>query len=317
MNNSVTHLGQATPTPDADKTYVYLMKHLSAKRFKIGLSNSPSVRAGQLIEDSMICRSSSIQVAFPTRKRAGEVERSLHKALGDYRHSFNKSYRHDGDTEWFGIDGWQVAIELIKRMPIGRDEVSKLECLTGVAYLDHASSATDSLKDFENDLNRKVFENLRRMENVALTFSVLRYWCRQWQIKVSLEAVKMPRRSKRPMSFYILKIWGLHQTWSVAEMRLRYKLLDIDLYKFKTHASRGIHTEVSLVQHIEAVPPGVDLICMHLCSEVGLKRLPGGEGIHVLWQTILQNFKALTAGAELNVSEGPLNTSCFYHPGDH
>ncbi|MDO8651677.1 MAG: GIY-YIG nuclease family protein [Undibacterium sp.] len=297
-------MGASMPQLDVDKNYVYLMKHNSADRFKIGLSNCPTARAGQLVEDRMISRTHSIQVAFPSRKRASEVERSLHKALGDYRFIFDNSCRHDGDTEWFGMDGWHVAIELIKRIPIGRDEVSKLESLLGVAYLDHASSAADSLKGFENDLNQKVFENLRRMDNVVNIFRELIYWCSRWQIKVSVETVKMPCKSKQATSLCILKITGLRQTWAVAELRLRYKLLNIDLYKFKTHATRGIHTEVSLVQHIEAVPLGTDLICMHLCSPVALKRLPGGEGIHVRWQMILHYLSALSAEASSSVYDG-------------
>lgn len=304
MNNSISHLSQATPTPDVDKTYVFLKKHLSSKRFKIGLSNSPSVQAGQLIEDVMISRSSSIQVAFPSRTRASDVERSLHKALGDYRFIFENTFRHGGDTEWFGMDGWNVAVELIKCIAIGRDEVSKLEGLLGDAYLDYSSSAVDSLQGFENDHNSKVFENLRRMDNVASIFLSLGACCHRLQIKVSLEAVKMPCSSKQPMISYILKIASLRQTWSVAELCLRYKLLNIDLYKFHTYATRGIHTEVSLVKRIQALPVGVNLICMHLCSPAGLKSLPGGKGIHVRWKTILQNLAALTAEGCSNVYDG-------------
>ena len=304
MSNTTTHTSQASLPIENNKAYVYLMKHSRAKRFKIGLSNCPSVRAEQLIEDPMISRSQSIQVAFPSRKRASEVERSLHKALGDYRFIFESSCRHEGDTEWFAMDGWHVAVELIKRIPIGRDEVSKLESLLGDAYLDNSSSAVDSLQGFENDHNRKVFENLRRMDNVVSIFLSLSAWCHRLQIKISLEVVKLPCSSKQPMISYFLKITGLHQTWSVHELRLRYKLLNIDLYKFQTYATRGIHTEVSLVKRIQAVPVGVDLICLHLCSPAGLKSLPGGKDIHGRWKTILQNLAALTAEGRSNVYDG-------------
>lgn len=48
------------------------------------------------------------------------------------------------------MDGGHVAVELIKRIPIGRDEVSKLESLLSDSYLNHSSSAVDSLQGFEN-----------------------------------------------------------------------------------------------------------------------------------------------------------------------
>lgn len=63
--STTTYTGQATPSRENNKAYVYLMKHRLANRFKIGLSNCPSVRAEQLIEDPMISRTQSIQVAFP------------------------------------------------------------------------------------------------------------------------------------------------------------------------------------------------------------------------------------------------------------
>lgn len=95
--------------------YVYLAVHRAGQRFKIGLSNDPLRRFAQLPEAHDIDVETSVARRMPTRARASEVERSLHRALAPFR--LTLSERGDGYTEWFSLEAFSRAVAIIDAMP--------------------------------------------------------------------------------------------------------------------------------------------------------------------------------------------------------
>ena len=95
--------------------FVYLAVHSAGQRFKIGLSNDPLRRFASLPEAEDIDLETTVARRMPTRARASQVERSLHRALEPY--SLELAHQGDGYTEWFRLDAFATAVAIVDAMP--------------------------------------------------------------------------------------------------------------------------------------------------------------------------------------------------------
>jgi len=95
--------------------YLYLAVHTTGERFKIGLSNDPLRRFEALPEATDIDLKETVARRLPSRVRASEVERSLHRALAPFRIELEE--QGDGYTEWFRLDAFARARVIIDAMP--------------------------------------------------------------------------------------------------------------------------------------------------------------------------------------------------------
>lgn len=66
--------------------FVYVFVHANESRLKIGRSDVPLRRLGNLPEADYIDRVQSFRLELPDRQRAREVEPMLHKALAQPDH---------------------------------------------------------------------------------------------------------------------------------------------------------------------------------------------------------------------------------------
>ena len=113
----------APPRPRAEArgrsdgpTQVYLLVHQYGRRFKIGISGNVHARSRVLPEASGIDLTRSLAVTLPSRQRARQVERALHKALAPMGITFD--VKHDGFTEWFDMAALPAAIRLLRAIPV-------------------------------------------------------------------------------------------------------------------------------------------------------------------------------------------------------
>lgn len=95
--------------------YAYLAVHRAGQRFKIGLSIDPLSRFQQLPEAGDIDLTVTLVRRLPSKARALQVERSLHRALDPHRLLLEQ--RGDGYTEWFRMEAFQRAGVMIDAMP--------------------------------------------------------------------------------------------------------------------------------------------------------------------------------------------------------
>lgn len=97
---------------------VYLLQRLDRQRFKIGWSVSPLQRIHRLPEYAagQLDLKGSVAVWLPSRKRAEEVERAVHKTLAPYATEAN--HRMDGHREWFEPVAQPMAMRLLSQAPL-------------------------------------------------------------------------------------------------------------------------------------------------------------------------------------------------------
>ncbi len=110
-------IARGAETPAA----VYLLLHRSEPRFKLGWSLNPSRRILDLPEHEAdeLDLNASLVAWMPSRSRAEQVERSMHKLLRPNAVTLNHS--GDGHTEWFQARAWDRAIRLLQQVSVNGD----------------------------------------------------------------------------------------------------------------------------------------------------------------------------------------------------
>jgi hypothetical protein len=100
---------------------VYLLLCRDRTRFKLGWALDPVARICVLPEFSRrkLDLAASKAIWLPSRQRAEQVERSMHKALRPYRVA--PEHRLDGWQEWFDGRAQQAALRLLRQMPLDND----------------------------------------------------------------------------------------------------------------------------------------------------------------------------------------------------
>lgn len=108
----------AAPEPAS----VYVLARRDGRRFKLGWSLSPLARARQLPEFGRgeLDLDASRAIWLPTRSRAEQVERSMHKLLAPYRVDLEQRHDrgHTGRLEWFAGHAQVTALRMLGQMPL-------------------------------------------------------------------------------------------------------------------------------------------------------------------------------------------------------
>jgi len=229
--------------------FVYLAVHSAGQRFKIGLSNDPLRRFASLPEAEDIDLETTVARRMPTRARASQVERSLHRALESY--SLELAHQGDGYTEWFRLDAFATAVAIVDAMP---DPTAPSQAL-GI-----------SAKGV-----RKKALLIAAEHNVARAMDATVLW-REARRNVGLSITERRGRVS-------LIVKDFQATASNAGCGLRARLLGLkDDYALRAaRTSRGVHAPPSLVRFITFDGPQANDLRIDLQDWATLRRLPGGE----------------------------------------
>lgn len=226
--------------------FVYLAVHRAGQRFKIGLSNDPLQRFARLPEAHDIDLETSVARRMPTRARASEVERSLHRALAPFRLSLKE--RADGYTEWFSLDAFSRAVAIIDAMP-------DLE----------GPSESLAARDEQERRSRSV---LAAETNVGRAMASVAMW-RQARRLMGLSVV-----DERGKVRLVLK--NFRATSLNAGAGLRASLLDLEgMYRLQGARNTKIHP--SLVRLLTYDGASASDLRIDLQDWTVLRRLPGGD----------------------------------------
>lgn len=96
---------------------VYLVQRHDRQRFKVGWAAVPMRRIRMLPEfDALQLDIAASKVLWlPTRQRAEQVERAVHKTLAP--HAADAGHRRDGHSEWFQQVALPLALRALTQMP--------------------------------------------------------------------------------------------------------------------------------------------------------------------------------------------------------
>jgi hypothetical protein len=121
--------------PQASRAAVYVLQRIDRRCFKVGWALDPMQRVRQLPEyDALqLDLDHSVALWLPSRKRAEQIERAVHKALAPY--AADARHHATGHSEWFGPVTHSVAVRMLAQMPTSErsDARGRLEPLTSQA----------------------------------------------------------------------------------------------------------------------------------------------------------------------------------------
>ena len=236
--------------------YVYLAVHRAGQRFKIGLSIDPLSRFQQLPEADDIDLTVTLARRLPSKARASQVERSLHRALDPYR--LKLEHGGAGYTEWFRMDAFQRASIIIDAMP-------------------DAVLPAEALMRQDGDQQRNQYVRVAEANVVQTTKAIT-----LWRLAGSLMDVSVHEDGKQ----FWLTIKNFRPDSRRAATGLRAALLDLEeSYRLRTLGRSKV--PASLVRLVSYV--GADLR-IDLQRPALLSRLPGGAK---LTQTLLDGLGAI------------------------
>lgn len=280
------------PTP----CYVYLLVHRLSPRFKIGVSVDPQVRARGLPDAEHIAEESSLKALFSDRRRAMEIEKSLHKLLSGFRlHIHGEGpERWDGGTEWFSIDGLSHAVNLLSQTPLG-DEQTTLVTLTTLADESY-TSGTRRLCHREAQ-TRRWFEashtNLRQMNEIVKALRKLND-----NLDIVLQSAQPAQQTQRgfaeqvetgasgePLAAQpeVVYLYGLGDLWESEMLSSRFQMSDSAFWMFRTGRLRQHGEQRSWLTRIHFDPDFRGILALRVEDRKVLRALPGGPRMLALW----------------------------------
>ncbi len=229
--------------------FVYLAVHSAGQRFKIGLSNDPLRRFAALPEAQDIDLETTVARRMPTRERASQVERSLHRALAPF--SLELAHQGDGCTEWFRLDAFATAAAIVDAMP-------------------DPTAPSQALGPTVKGARRKAVL-VAAEHNVARAMAATVLW-REARRTVGLSIIEARGRVS-------LLVKDFKATASTAGSGLRARLLGLkdDYALLAARTPRGVQASPSLVRFITFDGPQSSDLRIDLQDWATLRRLPGGE----------------------------------------
>ncbi len=233
----------------AEPCYVYLAVHSAGQRFKIGLSNDPIRRFESLPEAEDIDLETTVARRMPTRARASEVERALHRALAPY--SLELDHQGDGYTEWFRLDAFATAVAIIDAMP---DPTAPSQAL-GIT----AKGA------------RRKAVLVAAEQNVARVMKATALW------RVARRMVGLSIIDRRGRVSLVVKDFKATAANAGSGLRAQLLGLDDDYTLRAARMPRGVHAPPSLVRFITFDGTHETDLRIDLQDYATLRRLPGGE----------------------------------------
>ena len=277
------------PEEDGGPCHVYLLVHRHEARFKIGISVAPAVRLTDLPEANQIDHQQSLTLCLPSRGRALRIEKILHKALDDFRLDVHSSLGvpWDGGTEWFHLECFMHAVDLLQRLPKGRtQETLRLQRLDGAA-VDESLYIWKTRGD-ERLLRREAVarENVIRMRQIWTAFQAIAPYCRwSWRPATQAGADALGRATTMRPERVVIK--GHADLWEPEALGPRYALGSSETWMFDTGKGRKEHSRRSMVSLIRFSPEQPKDLELHLIDRRTVQAWPGAALMLRIWDEII------------------------------
>lgn len=277
------------PEEDNQACHVYILVHQHEPRFKIGVSVDPKIRLTALPEAFQIDEEQSLSLCLPSERRAYRIEKILHRALDDFRLLISGSANvgWPGGTEWFHLDGFLHAVELLERVPKGRSqETLRLQRLDG-SEVDESLSlwkARGSGRRLRKEAAMR--ENVIQMRQIQTCFQAIAPYCGWSWRQAAMPSVDSLGRSVPALPERVV-IRGLADVWEPGAIGPRYALSLSDTWMFHTGKGRSAGERRSMVSHIRFVaerPKDLELI---LVDRQTIEQWPGAALMLRIWESLL------------------------------
>lgn len=274
---------------DQRPCHVYLLVHRYEPRFKIGISVEPAVRLTALPEAHQIDEVQSLTLCLPSQHRALRIEKIMHKALDDFRVLVRSSLglSWPGGTEWFHLDGFLHAVDLLQRMPRGRtQETLRLQRLDG-GEVDESLCIWKTQGD-ERRLRKDTAarENVLQMRQIRTCFQAIAPYC-SWSWRPATGAGTDALGRATPTQAERVVIRGLADLWEPEALGARYALGFSKTWMFKTGKGRqgeDRRSMVSLIRFSAEQPKDLEL---HLIERQSMQAWPGAALMLRIWEEIM------------------------------
>lgn len=280
----------------AQQCYVYLLVHKDEPRFKIGVSNQPLMRAQSLPESGQIHLENSLQALFPSRVRAHQVERGLHRLLDGLRLNVvaEDGGAWGGGTEWFAIEGMSYAVNILQNTPL-TDNGDGLVILSHLITEEQAQEESKRPCPRQRRMRREfdaAQANLAHMNQIVKTL-------RRLNDELTITWRKAERGSKPKegasekvkvlltvVHGELVCLHGIKDMWEPEVLSIRYQMCDSMFWMFETGKVRADQRKHSWLKRIQF--DWKDKSTLLLCVEDRsvLQALPGGRAMLRLWDSL-------------------------------
>lgn len=235
-------------SPHRTGAAVYLLQRLDRQRFKIGWSAAPMRRIRSLpeFETAQLDIAASRMVWLPTRKRAEQVERAVHKTLAP--HAADAGHQRTGHSEWFQQLALPLALRSLSQMP-ATDRTDRLARLISVQAAPPAPGA------------------------VSIETGPMDTWCALEDLWSRLAMHGRVSVDSHGNANEIV-IHDFRQAWDGPVGALRHEVMDVDTYRW--HAAGKRNEFVKVINY-----RGDDLVCT-LATLRLIETWPDGEDL--VWQ---------------------------------
>lgn len=285
-------LGREYEQRDAHKItgpcFVYLLVHLQDSRFKIGVSRAPEYRLQLLPDAEAIDQDQSLKAELPSSRRANQVESMLHKALSGFRTRIQREPggSQDGDTEWFHLEGFAKACELLSLVPIGANAaVPDIRYLDGRPWSSQAYRWHLPFTPAQKRWQDAGDFNVQRMRLIYSYLVALELRCHiVWKPAVSAHVDALGRDV--PARPAMLVIRNLKNCWDPWALSARFEVVSSALWQFQTgrkSVGQSTHSLASLIRYTPQSPADLEVVLGGLGR---LGDLPAGDRLEQLWHQI-------------------------------
>lgn len=268
--------------------FVYLLVHLQDARFKIGVSRAPEYRLQLLPDAEAIDQDHSLKAELPSSQRAHQVESMLHKALSGFQTRIQRKPgdSQDGDTEWFHLEGFAKACELLSLVPIGANAaVPDIRYFDGRLWSSQAYRWHLPFTPAQKRWQDAGDFNVQRMRHIYSHLVALELRCHiVWKPAVSAHVDALGRSV--PARPAILVIRNLKNCWDPWALSARFEVVSSALWQFQTgrkSVGQSTHSLASLIRYSPQSPADLEVVLGGLGR---LGDLPAGDRVQQLWHQI-------------------------------
>lgn len=280
----------------AEQCHVYLLVHKDEPRFKIGVSSKPLQRVQSLPESGQIHLENSLQALFPSRVRAHQVERALHRLLDGLRLTVldDDGRTLGGGTEWFAIEGLSYAVNILQNTPLSENG-------GGVVTLTRVSTKEQALEEGQRPCPRqrrmrREFDaaqvNLAHMNQIVKALRRLNDDMNITWRKAERGSKPKEGASEKVKSLLavvhgeLVCLHGIKDIWEPEILPLRYQVCDSAFWMFETGKVQADQRKRSWLKRIQF--DWKDKSTLLLCVEDRsvLQALPGGRAMLRLWDSL-------------------------------
>ena len=265
---------------------VYLLVHAHEPRFKIGLSISPLTRLMSLPEARSIDKKESLMLELPSERSAFRVEKTLHRALEDFRvRVFDAQCGvWPGGTEWFELDAFMHAVDILRHMPLGKtQETVRLTRLDRSAVEDDFFCWKSAVSERELRREAAARQNVMQIRKVQHLIKTLE--CHRFCVWRPARAPSTdPLGRALPAQTERLVIKGLSDLWEPGAIGARVAIQASDTWMFQTGKGRKEGERRSMVSLIRYNPVHPKDLELHLIDRQTIQQWPGAALMLRIWR---------------------------------